>query len=81
MQLNIKCYPLLQLLFTDINPIYTISKVDLYEADFRILKDGNWLNCKVFTLLYIKHTTWFSVNITVDGSIHGISNTMVQGGT
>ena len=64
-----------------INPICTISKVDLYKADFRILKDGNWLNCKVFTLSYIKHTTWLSVNITVDGSIHGISNTMVQGGT
>ena len=35
-----------------VDPVCTISKIDLYETDFRRLDNGNWLNCKVRTNLH-----------------------------
>ena len=35
-----------------VDPVCTISKIDLYRTDFRRLDNGNWLNCKVRTNLH-----------------------------
>ena len=35
-----------------VDPVCTISKIDLYRTDFRRLDTGNWLNCKVRTNLH-----------------------------
>ena len=65
------------LLHTD--PLCTISKVDLYLKDFNVLKDGNWLNCRV--MCYIAIASMITMCYLVDGSIHGIINRTMQAGT